>query len=209
MKIIECEQGSPEWDRVRGVIPTASMFSKILTPTGKPSTQAGAYMDELLSHWLMGHGDLGEGFTSPWMEHGRELEDTAIAFYELTEDVEVNRAGFCLTDDERAGCSPDGLVGDAGGIEIKCPKGSTHVAYLRGQKIPTTHIPQVQGSMFITDRPWWDFMSFHSEMSPMIIRVYRDYEYISKLRMALDVFFEKMIEKRTTLMELGYAPQNI
>ena len=78
-------------------------------------------------------------------------------------------------------CKSDGLVGDDGGIEIKCPLPHNHIAYLRAGDVPGKYIPQIQGCLWITGREWWDFMSYHPAMEDLIVRVYRDEAYIKKL----------------------------
>jgi hypothetical protein len=94
------------------------------------------------------------------------------------------------------GASPDGLVGDEGGIEIKCPLPHTHVSYLRAGDVPSKYIPQIQGCLWITGREWWDFMSYHPAMEDLIVRVYRDEAYIKKLADAVTSAVE-IIETET------------
>ena len=124
MIIHDVEQGSPEWFGVRHV-PTASNFSKILTAGGKASTSANVYMIDLLATWLVGFAP-DEGFGNAWTDRGHELEVIARENYEIERDT-VTEIGFCTTDDGLYGCSPDGLVGAFGGLEIKCPNASTQM----------------------------------------------------------------------------------
>ena len=205
MKILDMEQRSAEWHRVRGVIPTASKFDKILSPTGKSSTQASTYMNELLANWLAGgKAESEDGFQSEWMQRGIEMEDEAIAWYEMSVD-EVERVGFCIRDDEQAGCSPDALLLNMErGLELKCPKASTHVQYLLDQKLPTTYIPQVQGSMWVTGFTSWDFLSYHPDLEPLLIHVERDNNYLAALQLAIVGFNNKMQTKKMQLIEMGY-----
>jgi hypothetical protein len=183
MRINNHEQGSQEWLESRLGRPTASNFGKLLTPTGKASSSADSYINELIAQKIT--GELPEFYTNSAMERGNELEPAAKALYELSNDVEVVEVGLCLHDTLECGASPDGLVGDDGGIEIKCPLPHTHVAYLRDGKIPSKYIPQVQGCLWITGREWWDFMSYHPAMEDLIVRVYRDEEYIKLLAAAV------------------------
>lgn len=202
MVINDCEQGSPEWFRARLGIPTASEFSKIITGTGKASTQAGDYMNRLLAEWLAGeHLEAWEG--NQWTERGKELEEEARSYYEMTKNVDVVQVGFVTND--IAGCSPDGLVGEDGGVEIKGPSPGVHVSYLLADKLPTIHIPQIQGSMWILDRDWWDFISYHPVLDKLVIRVHRDGKYISLLSKAVQNFTDKMLEKKHQLQKLGYT----
>jgi hypothetical protein len=179
MRVNNHKQGSDEWLQSRLGKPTASNFGKLITPTGKPSASADGYINELIAQRIT--GELPEFYTNSAMERGNELEPAAKALYEFTYGVEVVEAGLCLHDTLDCGASPDGLVGDDGGIEIKCPLPHTHVSYLRDGNMPEKYVPQTQGCLWITGREWWDFMSFHPAMEDLIVRVERDNEYIKKL----------------------------
>ena len=179
MLVSNFEQGSNEWLQSRLGKPTASNFGKLITPTGKPSTSAEGYINDLIAQKIT--GELPEFYTNAAMERGNELEPAAKALYEFINDVEVAEVGLCLHDTLDCGASPDGLIGVDGGIEIKCPLPHTHISYLRGGCIPAKYIPQVQGCLWITGREWWDFMSYHPAMEDLIVRVYRDETYIKAL----------------------------
>jgi len=191
MKICNHEQGSPEWFEARLGIPSASMFSKIVTTKGVWSTQADSYINQLVAERLTGERE--EIYQSHHMIRGTELEPEARDMYCLMKDVEVQEVGFCLHDTLKAGCSPDGLVGEDGGIEIKCPAPATHVEYLRGGVLPSRYKQQVMGCLWITQREWWDFVSYHPNMKPLIVRVERDEEYIAAL--------EECVTKAVNLIE--------
>ena len=180
MIILNDEQGSEAWLRSRLGKISASRVDSILTPTGKPSAQADKYINELIAQRLS--GDLPETYTNAHMERGNELEPSARALYELVNDCTVDLAGFCLHPDLPAGFSPDGFVSDTGGLEIKCPAPHTHVEYLRRGKAPTKYLPQIQMALWISGREWWDFMSYHPKIEPLIVRVDRNEEYIDKLQ---------------------------
>lgn len=179
MRVNNHEQGSAEWLESRLGRPTASNFSKIITPTGKLSSSVDGYINELVAQKIT--GEIPEFYKSEAMERGNELEPAAKALYEFTRDVEVVEVGLCLHDTLECGVSPDGLIDEDGGIEIKCPLPHTHVGYLKDGKVPTKYIPQIQGCLWITEREWWDFMSYHPSMEDLIVRVYRDEAYIKKL----------------------------
>ena len=179
MLVSNFEQGSNEWLQSRLGKPTASNFGKLITPTGKPSTSAEGYINELIAQRIT--GELPEFYTNAAMERGNELEPAAKALYEFINDVEVAEVGLCLHDTLDCGASPDGLIGVDGGIEIKCPLPHTHIAYLREGVVPGKYIPQIQGCLWITGREWWEFMSYHPAMEDLIVRVERDNEYIKKL----------------------------
>lgn len=205
MKLIECHQGSPEWLKARLGIPTASEFDKIFTPTGKASTQAETYANTMVAEWLTGMP--GEDYLGEWMQRGRELEAEARAFYRAFEATEeVREVGFIVRDDERSGASPDSLVGEKGGLEIKCPKPSTHIGYLLSNKVPTKYITQLQGQMWVAELEWVDFISYCPNIEPVLIRVKRDEPYILKLARAVGEFNKLVDEKKQVLIERGIKP---
>lgn len=200
MIIHNMEQGSEEWHGIRCGIPTASNFGKILSATGKPSTSASSYMDSLLADWLAGQPvDIVQ--STLWMERGTELEAEARQAYSFITGNEVQQVGFCMEDGGRWGCSPDGLIGEDGGLEIKCPKASTLVGYYHMLRCPSDYRPQIQGCMMVTGRQWWEFFAYHPALRPLIVRVKRDDEYIKKQEEALTKFVEKMEAKKETLKE--------
>lgn len=190
MRIIECQQGTPQWYAARLALPTASNFGKILTATGKKSTQAKAYMDVLLAEFLTGEHE--NGYANAAMARGTALEPEARAYYEFTTDRDVQEVGFVLRDDGLVGCSPDGLVGNDGGLEIKCALSSTHIGYLREKKVPTEYLPQVQGGMYVCECQWWDVLLYHPSLPSLVIRVERDEEYIKTLAAVMDAFVHEM-----------------
>lgn len=190
---LDHEQGTPEWFAARIGLPSASNFKKIITSTGKASTSASTYMLDLLSELVTGAKT--EGATNEWMQRGIELEYDAVGLYEMLYDVDTEESGFILHNSRRFGCSPDRLIGKDGGLEIKCPKPSTHMKYLLGGKCPTEYYPQVMGCMLVTDAKWWDFMSYHPEIKPLIVRVQRNDEYINKMRLQVFQFCDKLDEK--------------
>lgn len=188
MRVIDCEQGSDEWLNARLGVPSASMFAKIVTTKGAWSTQADGYINQLIAEDLT--GEPTPFYQNEHMARGTELEPDARAAYEFVTDQTVTEVGFCLHDTLRAGCSPDGLIGEDGGLEIKCPAAATHVSYLRDGKLPSKYYQQVMGCLWITGREWWDFMSYHPDMKPLIVRVERDEEYIA----ALETHITKAVE---------------
>jgi putative phage-type endonuclease len=190
MKVITAEQRSPEWFAARLGVPSASQFGKVVTPTGKRSTQVDGYLNKLVAEVLTGKSDQQEANEA--MIRGTELEPEARAYYELIGGPVVE-TGFCIHDDG-FGCSPDGLVGDTGLLEIKCPLAHTQVEYLRENALPGLYAPQVQGQLLVTGREWCDFLSYHPDMRPLLIRVERDEKFISILHDALREMVEQINE---------------
>ena len=183
---IECGgQGTEEWLKARLGVPSASNFSKVVTTKGQRSTSFMGYVNALIAEKLTGDPTYVK-ITEP-MERGTSLEDEARAMYQLINDTEVRQVDFIKHPNMEVGCSPDGLIdvkcdrGLIGGLEIKCPLQGTHVEYLRAGKVPSKYMLQVQGCMFVTGRGYWDFMSYHPKMKPLIVRTYRDDDLINEL----------------------------
>ncbi len=128
------------------------------------------------------------------MEQGSILEEYAVPFYEMTFNEDLRRVAFVTTDSGKYGCSPDALIGDdetGGGLEIKCPLLKTHVKYLMEGKLPDDYKCQVHGSMFVTGRKWWKFMSYFRGHTPFVLRIDRDEEIMKKIETALEKFYKK------------------
>jgi len=184
MQVINCQQGSQEWLDLRLGKITASMFSAVISKGATRKT----YMVKLAAEKLTGISQ--DGFSNKAMEWGTEHEDMARANYELETFNDVNEVGFVQVN-EWVGVSPDGLVGEDGLIEIKCPNSNTHIDTVLGGKMPTKHKPQVQGQLWATNRKWCDFVSFDPRMPSkqlFIVRVERDEEYIAMLKAEVEKF---------------------
>ena len=189
--ILDVAQGSPEWYSLRTGLPTASCLCKIVTSKGEPSKQAKKYMYQLAGERLLGFSP--KGYQNDDMLRGSELEAEARETYEFITDAEVKQTGFCFKDEQKLyGCSCDGLIGDEGGLEIKCPSLSVGVEYLDKGKLPVAYVQQVQGCMLVTGRSWWDFLSYYPGLPPLLIRVDRDEEFIALLETALGTFCEQL-----------------
>ena len=179
MQILQAEQGSQEWLDARLGRPSASQFHKLIKSNGKPSASADDYINAMIIERISGMS--APVFVTEWMTRGNELEPDARNLYTLITDNEVQEVGFILDNSGEFGCSPDGLIGEDGGIEIKCPAPSNHDKWSDKGVCPTKHYAQVQGCMWITERKWWDFMCYHPEKDPFIVRVERDEEFIKNL----------------------------
>lgn len=189
-RIVDCLQQSEEWDRWRAR-PTASQFGRIVSPTrGDYSEQATAYAAEIVAKRL---GVYTEPPPSFWMTWGTESEPLALASYEEANGVDVRKVGFMLplyTD--AYGGSPDGLVGNDGLIEIKCPKPETLIRWHAAGVLPDEHRPQIQGLLLISRLPWCDFYAWHPGLTPFQIRVRADEGYQTKIANAIYKLLEEV-----------------
>jgi len=158
------EQGSEEWFAARLGRVTASRVADVMTRT-KSGYGAGRsnYMMELLCQRLTGNRE--EGFTNSAMQRGTDLEPIARGRYEIENDIFVDEIGLVNHPDiENFAASPDGLVGEDGLIEIKCPNTATHIKFLQYGKIPPKYQTQMTVQMICTGRIWCDFVSFDDRL---------------------------------------------
>ena len=196
MIVLPVEQGSPEWLYARLGLPSCSQFDRILTPRKRQyAAAARGYLYELVAEWLLGY-PMDHGSTQ-YMQRGTDMETEARAWYEMQRDVDVTRVGLVLRDDKLVAGSPDGLVGEDGGVEIKVPAAHTHVGYLLGDE--PDYVGQIQGYMYLTGRRWWDFCSYSPALPSVLVRIERDDEYIAALEGALHLFLDDLAEAKDKL----------
>lgn len=194
MKIHDLEQRTPEWYAVRCGVPTASNFGKLMTPTGKPSTQIVGYACQLAAEKYAGPGVNTWGGNMD-VSRGRILEDDALAWYAFEYGCNPQAVGFVTDDAGTYGCSPDALIGESGMIEIKCLNAENHLkallAHSETGKAPPDYHAQTQGQLWIAEREWCDLVFYHHNLPPHVIRVYKDAEYIAALQQAVAAVIEK------------------
>lgn len=164
MIILDLEQGSEGWKRARMGKVTASRIHEVMAKTkvGYSAMRAN-YAADIIAERLTGVPS--EKFTNAAMEWGTEHEAEARALYIFMTGAKVSEVGLVMHPTIDASCaSPDGLVGDAGLIEIKCPNTATHIETLLGSPIDGKYLKQMQWQMRCTDRHWCDFVSFDPRM---------------------------------------------
>jgi hypothetical protein len=190
-KIIDCIQGSEEWENQRAIRPTASEFAKIWTGSGKPSEQRELYMRKLS---IATKYKLPSWTGNMWTDRGKELEPVARERFIKETGFDVREAGICLKNGALRGASPDGLIyhkgNPIGGVEIKCYNLDKHLGILNKNVLPTENKPQVHGQLDVTGLPFWHFVLFCPEAFPLdfrIIEVTPD-GYTRELASALDLF---------------------
>ena len=205
MKIIDVDQGSDAWQEVRGRFATASCFADVLATikSGEAAARRN-YRNKLVVQRLT--GKIVSTFQSDAMRMGIEREPLARGAYEAETGFLVQRVGFIYDELQEAGCSPDGLIGDDGGLEIKCPEISAHLAAIRSPTEPPEYTAQIQGSLWITGRKWWDFVSwnpdFPDRLQLVVRRIQRDEKYITGLRLAIALFMQEVREEEAALRKL-------
>lgn len=182
------EQGTEEWLKLRVGKVTASELGNLLTPLFKLREGEGVktYLcSKAAEQW---RGQPLPGFTSHATEQGQLLEDEARREFAFDTDHKIHNVGFVETDDGKFGCSPDALLDEDGGLELKCPEPTNHVRYLLDGTLPKDYACQVHGSMFATGRPWWKFVSYRRGFPAFVLRVERDESICQKIEDAVGLF---------------------
>lgn len=197
----DIEQNTPEWHAIRAGIVTASVFAKVKAK-GKEGGESVGRRDLMLR--LAGEiltGEPGpEGYRNADMDRGNEQEAEARALYTFTYGP-VKRVGFVKNG--RMGCSPDSLIGEDSGLEIKCAIPAVQIDRLLKGRVPPEHVWQVQGSMLVTGRPTWTFMSYCPKLPELVVTVRRDEAVIEELRQAIDKFNTELDAMVATIRNYG------
>ena len=192
------EQGSPEWLQERCGKVTASRIADLMakTKSGWSASRAN-YASQLICERLT--GCVAPSFTNAAMIHGTETEPEARRAYEFFVDRDVQQVGFVPHPTiNMAGASPDGLVGDDGLLELKCPNSATHIETLLLGQIPDTYMKQMQFQMACTGRQWCDFASYDNRlperMRLYVQRVKRDAALVGEIEADVTAFLKEIDE---------------
>lgn len=186
MEIIDCDQNSDTWIRARMGIPTASQFATILAKgrDGGASVGRRTYMLKLAGEIIT--GEPMESFSNQHTDRGHEFEPEARDLYAFQTGAQLERIGFIKNG--KAGASPDSLIGEDGGAEIKTKLPHLLAEILLKDEFPPEHKAQVQGTLWITGRQWWDIAVYWPGMPLFVKRTQRDEPYIQKIATEVDRF---------------------
>jgi putative phage-type endonuclease len=205
---MEIEQRTEEWFAARLGKVTASRVADLVgkTKTGYSATRDN-YMAQLVVERLT--QTKAESYTNAAMQWGTDQEPFARAAYEAAQGVMVEEVGFVPHPTiEWAGASPDGLVGEDGLVEIKCPNTATMIETLLSQKVPGKYFIQMQFQLACTGRKWCDYVAFDPRMPAkaqmFVRRVDRDDEYIAHLEEEIAKFLvevESQVQKLNAIIE--------
>jgi putative phage-type endonuclease len=205
MKVIDCEQNSAEWLAARcgslGASSIADMVAKTRAGWGASRFNLAA---RIVCERLTGTPQ--ESYTNAAMQWGHDTEPQARAMYEFMRDVAVQQVGLVLHPSiNKSHASPDGLVGDDGLIEIKCPNTATHIETLLSEDVEGKYVKQMQWQMACCGRAWCDFVSFDprlpAEMQMFVQRVRRDDEFIAELEREARLFLAEIDKTIATLSD--------
>lgn len=182
--IIDIDQGSDDWKRLRMGKATASNFDRIVTEAnGKYAAGADTYAREVAVQRV-----LKEDTEKPisglyWVERGKELEPQAVKHYESLPGHRTTASiGLIISDDNTRACSPDRISADRlWGAEFKAPSGPEHLEYMKngpGRKYRW----QVVGSILVAGFDGWDFVSFHPRMKEVVLSYARE-QYVDEIEL--------------------------
>jgi len=198
-------QRTPEWYEARLGKVTASRVSDVMakTKSGYSASRAN-YMAQLICERLT--GTQGDTYQNAAMAWGTEQEPAARGAYEARTGLLVQETGFVPHPTIlMSGASPDGLVGDDGLVEIKCPNTATHIDTILSETVPSKYIAQMQWQMVCTGRQWCDFISYDprvpEKMQLWVKRVERDQKLIDEMENEVFNFIEELESKIDALKE--------
>ena len=203
MIVHECHQGTPEWFKLKAGVPSSSSFSKLVTGTGKSSTQLGDYAMQLALEKGF-KGPIDDGFSgNKYTERGQELEESARLDYAMTRQAKIREVGFITDDLMKYGASTDGLVNEDGALEIKCLISKTFGELIltlnkNGGQTPPGYVPQIQGELLVTERDWVDLVFWHPRFEPIIHRHYPIPDFQKLLKSQI----KKVITERNRIQKI-------
>ncbi len=195
-------QGTDEWKRIKLGHVSGSSIADVMAKgkSGEAITRK-KYRTRIVAERLS--NEIMESFSNSSMEWGVLQEPFARQAYEVSRETFVDKTGFWLHPTIKwLGVSPDGLVGDDGLVEIKCPNTTTHIDYLDADVVPTEYYKQIQCQLWVTNREWCDFVSYDPRLPErnrlFVKRLYRSNDTISDMEVEVKQFLsevESLIEK--------------
>jgi hypothetical protein len=220
MRIVNCQQGTDEWLDARLGLVTASELDALITPKWKVKDMDDAgpqtyLFRKLAEAWTCMQV---QTFGSFAMEQGTVLEPQAFAWFELQNNCDVKKVGFIVGDDNRCGCSPDGIIDtkqfDASGdnplyhgLELKCPQPTNAVRYALAGELPPEYELQVHGSLYVSGFKLWNFVSYSRHLPKFHTVVDRDESKCAKISEALAGFYERFDAEWDNLNKLADEPR--
>lgn len=201
LKIIDCEQGSPEWFNARLGIPTASEFKTIIgvKKDAREKVTRRNYLLKLAGEIIT--GELQESYQNDHMQRGKDMEAEARRLYAFMSDTDPKQVGFIVNGPK--GCSPDSLIGDKGVLEVKTKLPHLAIDCLLKDEFPPEHKAQCQGALWVAEREWVDIAIYWPKLPLFVKRAYRDEPYISSLKHAVDCFNMELAETVDRIRNYG------
>jgi hypothetical protein len=208
LQIFDCDQGSPDWYACRLAIPTASQFATVMArgKDGGASATRKTYLYKLAGEKIT--GEPMESYSNDFMSRGKEQEAEARERYAFERDCEPQLVGFIRRGD--MGCSPDALINDDGGLETKTKGAHLLIEALLRDDMPPEHKAQVQGSLLVTGREWWDLGIYCRKLPLVVHRVTPERPYLDNLQGEIDRFNDELAELVLRVKRYGaQAPEQV
>ncbi|MEL6667696.1 MAG: lambda exonuclease family protein [Bacteroidota bacterium] len=176
----EMPQRSPEWFAARAGKVTGSKCSPLATAWNPKKLRSGigpgawTLVYKLAGELRTPLADLmaDEPYQNYWMRRGEELEPEALERYQDRTWNTVNRIGFVSVEGRLAGCSPDFMVDEHRGGEIKCLKMAHHIHWLDTLEIDPTHYRQIQWCLFLTGFLYWDIVHYNPDAGANALHIH-------------------------------------
>lgn len=205
-------QGSPEWFAIRLGKATGSRIADVIAKpkSGGPSAMRANYRAQLVCERLT--GVVQETYKSAAMERGNDVEPKARDAYAFYRGSDVQEVGFVPHPTiGMTGASPDGLVGDYGLVQFKCPNSAAHIESLRGGSIPGAYMTQMMWEMACTNRSWCEWVSYDDRlpesMCLFVKRIERDNNRIAELEAEVIKFLAE-VDAAVAELRAIYGPDN-
>jgi putative phage-type endonuclease len=213
----DLEQGSDEWLEARRGLITASAIGQLITPAtirAASNDKSRALIAQLAAERITGRVD--PVFVNDDMMRGNLHEPVARDKYAETHGVTVEQVGFMVREFSggvRIGASPDGLINTDGGLEIKCPRAKAHIQTILSGDVPPWNMAQVQTSLLVSGRDYWDFVSFSSGLPLFTKRVFPDAKWhdaiitaATNAELAIGAMVRNFEDAAANLPETDYIP---
>jgi len=194
IEIIEGLQGTPEWLAFRCGSVGASSISKIVTSTGKASTQRKGYLYQMAAETIT--KEKTETYSNKNMEDGLAREQETLDAFSFVTGIQIRPVSLIKSGDGLAyHCSPDSIrVDKEEGVEVKSVLPATQVKYLDKGILPTEYRLQCQGSLMVTGWNIWHFFSYHPSLPPLHVIVKRDEKLITVIKEEIQKFINDLDE---------------
>jgi len=205
----ELQQKTWSWFQARAGKVTGSEMGNLITDKGAIRSWASAMPNSYLHRKLAERwrGFALESFTGGRQtDQGNLREPQARRYFAALLESDITEVGGIESDDERLWCSPDGIIGESVGLEIKCPNADTHVGWLLDGGVPEEHVLQVQFALFVSGWQEWQFLSYVHDMPHLAVAVKPDAGLFDKFTEALDDFIERFEAGWQTLCDMNGGP---
>lgn len=211
MIVLDVPQRSPEWFASRLGRLTGSCAAEMLATIKSGEAAARRDLRTRLVVERLTQQPQDDGYINATMQRGIDCEPAAFASYEALTGRMARTVGFILHPTLMAGCSPDGLTDDGGLLEVKCPKSTTHVRYLRGpNEVPSEHRAQVIHNLWVTGASYCDFVSFDdrfpASLSVWLVRHERNEDEIAAYAAKAEAFLAEVDAECQALRTLSDLP---